>query len=294
MWSRLARLPWVWRCLAKWFLLALVATLALYPRPGLLVKQVRHLCQVELLIQPELPEIRALNREIDALLATNAARRDELRVVEGFVYRRVPYQHDWINWGNLDYWPTAAEVLARQREDCDGRAVLATSILRARGFTNAQIVANLNHVWVTVDQVELLGPQKEKSWRRVGGKTVVTVPGLRSWLGTAAMLSEFPALRSLLILATALVLAYHPCRNVTGLLAVTVLALVGFLLVLDWGHRLASRSDPRLSAQLVAALALLLAALAAALSAGYWSQRLPVWLGSKKPAGGATARSVKD
>ncbi len=274
MWTRLARLPWVWRCLVKWGLLAGVILVVLYPRLDLLLRHVRHLRDVESLIQPDLPEIAAMNREIDAQLATNSPRRDEFKAVERFVYQRVPYKYDWINWGNLDYWPTTAEVLERQREDCDGRAVLAASLLRARGFKTAQIVANLNHVWVAVDKTELMGPQKEKNLRRVGGKTVVTLPGLRTWLGCAAMISEFPAIRSLIILATVLVLAYHPHRNVTGLLAVTTAALVGFVLLLDWGNRLESRDEATLSAQLLAAFGLLLLAVVAALLAGRWVERL--------------------
>ncbi len=276
MWTRLARLPWVWRCLVKWALLASVTIGVLYPHLNLLLRQIQHLRNVESLIQPGLSEITAMNREIDAQLATNALRRDEFKTVERYVYLHIPYKYDWINWGNLDYWPTTAEVLERKREDCDGRAVLATSLLRARGFKTAHIVANLNHVWVAVDKTELMGPEKEKNLRRVGGRTVVTLPGLRTWLGSVAMISEFPAIRSLIILATVLVLAYHPCRNVTGLLAVTTVALVGFVLLLDWGNRLESRSEVTLSLQLIAAFGLLLLALVAALLAGRWLERIRV------------------
>lgn len=274
----MARLPRAWRWLVKWTLLALVILIVLFPSAPLLLKQVRHLRDVESLIQPDLPAIAAINRELDARLATNTLRRDEFKAVERYVYQRVPYKYDWLNWGNLDYWPTAAEVLERKREDCDGRAVLATSILRARGFQTAHIVANLNHVWVVVDKTELMGPQKEKNLRRVGGKTVVTLPGLRTWLGAVAMIGEFPAIRSLIILAAVLIQAYHPCRNVTGLLAVTAVALVGFVLVLDWGHRLESRNEATLSPQIIAALGLLFLALVAALLAGRWIARVQTWL----------------
>lgn len=277
MWTRLARLPCVWRWLAKWALFALVTAFVLYPHVGLLLKQVQHLRNVESLIQPDLPEIATINHELDALLATNILRRDEFKAVERYVYQHVPYKYDWINWGNLDYWPTAAEVLERKCEDCDGRAVLATSILRARGFKTAHVVANLNHVWVAVDRTELMGPQKEKNLQRVGGKTVVTLPGLKTWLGSVAMISEFPAFRSLIIIAVALLLSYHPCRNITGLLAVMTTALVGFVLMLDWGHRLEARSEPTLSGQLIAAFLLMLAALLASLFAA----RLMAWIQSR-------------
>jgi hypothetical protein len=84
------------------------------------------------------------------------------------------------------------------------------------------------------------------------------------------MVSEFPAIRSLIILATVLVLAYHPCRNLTGLLAVTTVALVGFVLLLDWGNRLEPRSEAPLSLQLIVAFGLMLLAWVAALLAGRW------------------------
>jgi len=143
---------------------------------------------------------------------------------------------------------------------------------------------------VTVDKTELMGPRKEKNLRRVGGKTVVTLPGLRTWLSAAAMISEFPALRSLIILATALVLAYHPCRNITGLLAITTVALVGFVLLLDWGNRLEARNEVRLSAQLLVALGLLLLAGLGALLAEWWVARIQARFG--KPPIAASASSV--
>jgi hypothetical protein len=277
MWTRLARLPGVWRWLVKWAVLAFVTAFALYPNVSLLLKQVQHLRDVESLIQPDLPEIAAINREIDAQLATNALRRDEFKAVERYVYQRVPYKYDWLNWGNLDYWPTTAEVLQRRREDCDGRAVLAVSILRARGFKSAHVVANLNHVWVAVDKTELMSPQKEKNLRRVGGKTVITLPGSKTWLGSVAMISEFPAFRSMIIIAAALVLAYHPCRNITGFLGVTTVALVGFVLLLDWGNRLETRTEAAFSVQLIAAFLLMLMALLTSL----FATRFAAWIPSR-------------
>ena len=128
MWTQLARLPWVWRCFVKWTLLASVTIGVLYPHLNLLLRQAQHLRDVESLIPPDLPEIAAMNREIDARLATNTLRRDEFKTVERYVYQRVPYKYDWVNWGHLAYWPTTAEVLKRKREDCAGRAALAPSL----------------------------------------------------------------------------------------------------------------------------------------------------------------------
>jgi len=267
MWTRLACLPLVWRVLVKWLLLGLVTSFALFPNLVLLLRHIQHLRNVEALIQPDLPQIADINREIAAKLKPDATMKDEFRAVERWVYEHIHYEYDWFNWGNLDYWPTAAEVLERKREDCDGQAVLAASILRARGFKTAHIVANLQHVWVAVDGDELMGPQKDKNFRRVAGRTVLTLPQWRTVLAGSSMICKFPALRSLLILAAALVLAYHPCRNLTGLLAVFTVALVGFILLLDWGNRFDARSPTLALGPLIGSLILLADALVGALLA---------------------------
>ena len=132
MWNRLAQLPFIWRFAVKGALLLLIILFVLFPHPGLLYKQIQHLRNVESLIQPDLPEIAEINRELDDQLGEGSSRAEEFKAVERYVYRNIAYKFDWFNWGNLDYWPTAKEVLERKTEDCDGRAILAASILRAR------------------------------------------------------------------------------------------------------------------------------------------------------------------
>lgn len=267
-WQWLAGLRWVWRWLVKLTLFGGVVLFALYPHPVRLAVHLQHLSHIESLIQPALPELAAINREIDAKLPAGGTRQQEFKAVERYVYDHIRYEYDWFNWGNLDYWPTAREVLDRKREDCDGQAVLAASILRARGFKTATVVANLQHVWVTVDKTELMGPQPDKNFRRVGGKVVVTLPQWRTWLASAAMICKFPSVRALLILFTALVLAYHPCRNLTGLFALSVVALVGFVLLLDWANHFEPRANELGLGLLSAAIGLLVCAWLGALLAG--------------------------
>ena len=267
-WSWLAGLRLGWRWLVKMGLLGLVILFALYPHPVLLAIHLRHIRDIESLIQPDLPEMAEINREIDAKLPAGAARKEEFKAVERYVYEHIRYEYDWFNWGNLDYWPTAQEVLTRKREDCDGQAVLAASILRARGFKTATLVANLQHVWVTVDGVELMGPQRDKNLRRVGGKMVVTLPAWRTLLASGSMICKFPAVRSLLILFAALVLAYHPCRHLTGWLALSVMALVGFVVLLDWANRFEPRANELGLGLLSGAIGLLACAWVGALLAG--------------------------
>ena len=71
LWEKLARLRFPWRASLKLLLFGLVTLAVLYPHPVLLVKQIQHLADVESLIQPDLPAMAEINRDIDTLLATN-------------------------------------------------------------------------------------------------------------------------------------------------------------------------------------------------------------------------------
>ncbi len=109
-----------------------------------------------------------MNREIDAQLATNALRRTNSKPSSATSICTSPTNTTG-STGQPRYWPTTAESWsANARIATVGR--VATSLLRARGFKTAHIVANLNHVWVAVDKTELMGPEKEKNLRRVGGE----------------------------------------------------------------------------------------------------------------------------
>ncbi|PAW87626.1 MAG: hypothetical protein B9S33_05920 [Pedosphaera sp. Tous-C6FEB] len=240
---------WAWladqrplkRVSLKLALLAVVVLFALYPNPVLLVRQAGHLLDMESLIQPNLPAMPEINRSIDQLLATNTVPLTEFKAVERFVLRRISYQYDWHGWWNLDYWPTAAEVWERQREDCDGRAVLAVSILRARGHQDARLVANLQHVWVAVGTNELMGPMADKNFRREGGKTIVTFPALKTLLDSLAMTCKFPAWRVVLMLVTVLALVFHPAMDRGRFAMLCTAMLAGYVVFLDWCVRRVDR-----------------------------------------------------
>lgn len=239
------------RASLKLALFAAVVLFALYPNPVLLVRQIGHLLDTESLIQPDLPAMPEINRAIDQLIATNVPALTEFKAVERFVYRRIAYQYDWHGWWNLDYWPTAAEVWERQREDCDGRAVLATSILRARGHADARLVANLQHVWVAVGTNELMGPMADKNFRREGGKlvdgklvgakTVITLPALKTLLDSLAMTCKFPAWRVVLMLVTLLALLFHPAADAGRFAMLCAVMLAGYAVFLDWCVRRVDR-----------------------------------------------------
>jgi len=255
----------------KLAIFAVVVLFALYPNPVLLVRQIFHLFDTESLIQPDLPAMPAINREIDQLIATNKPVLTEFKAVERFVYRRIRYQYDWHGWWNLDYWPTTAEVWERQREDCDGRAVLAVSILRARGHPEARLVANLQHVWVAVGTNELMGPMEDKNFRREGGKmvngklvgakTLITMPSLKTVLDSLAMTCKFPAWRVVLILVTLLALAFHPGTDAGRFAVLCAIMLAGHAVFIDWCVRRIDRDVPEFDWNLPVAAVMIIGAL---------------------------------
>lgn len=251
-----------------------VILFTLYPNPVLLVRQLGHYLDTESLIQPDLPAMPGINREIDQLLGTNTPTLTEFKAVERFVYRRIPYQYDWHGWWNLDYWPTAAEVWERKREDCDGRAVLAASILRARGHADARLVANLQHVWVAVGTNELMGPMADKNFRREGGKmvdgklvgakTVITLPAFKTLLDSLAMACKFPAWRVVLMLVTLLALVFHPAADAGRFAMLCAGMLAGYAVFLDWCVRRVDRDAAGFDWNFPVAVVLILGALALA------------------------------
>jgi len=122
-----------------------------------------------------------------------------LKAVEEYVHKKIPYEWDWNTWGAVDYLPTVSEVLEKGREDCDGRAVVAASLLSALGF-KAEIVTDFAHVWVKTEHGEVMGPGKKKA-------VVATDEGLKMQHGALGQLpkalaygiSPFPLMRELIL-----------------------------------------------------------------------------------------------
>jgi hypothetical protein len=273
IWDRLAAMSNPRRRFAKLGILALVVFFVLFPNPYRLVLEIMHLCNVESLIQPSMPAMTEINAELDKLTPPDATRQQQFKIIEKFVYQKIKYQYDWYLWGNLDYWPTATECWDRKSEDCDGRAILAATILRARGFKEARIVANLNHVWVAVGPDELMGPQAEKNIQKVNGKTVVTLPGWQTLLDTVALSSKFPILRHLIIYFTLLLLCLHPRRDVTGFFFSATVGLVGFALVFEYAAIRLDREVNGINASLVVGGLLLFGSLGLAALMGRFRDR---------------------
>ncbi len=237
LWERLARIHLVWRLLVKIGMFMVTLFFVLNPHPVLFMKQLPRYADMESLIQTDFQGLETINRDIDAMLPPGADQKQELAVVQKYVYQHIRYTYDWDNWGNIDFWPTAEQVWERRQEDCDGQAVLAASILRSRGFSSATLVGNIQHIWVQLDQQDLMSPMAEQNISREKGKLVVRLPSLKVILGAMAIyITDFPTIRNLLLFWVILLLCYHPNTTFIHFLGTMSIGLLGFILLKDWAY----------------------------------------------------------
>lgn len=199
-WRKLHDRAWYVRWAVKGVAVALTLLLIAYPYPHLLARNVQRWRNPNTLIEPDNPRLQPMLTELQARLAPSLPPQKALRVVEKFVYEKVPYEWDWDTWGVADYIPTVDEVLDKGGEDCDGRAVIAASLHRALGH-KADLVSDFAHVWVKTDRGETMGPRKSKSLvasdkggTRIAWRTLLNVPRAVGY-----GIGCFPLLRELIL-----------------------------------------------------------------------------------------------
>jgi len=268
-------LHWLWRLnesrrLVRWpiklAMVCLTALVVCFPHPKRFIEQVNRWRNPNALIEPEAPALRPMIDELAPEVAALKNPEEVLRLIEAFVYTHVPYDWDWNTWGMADYTPTVAQVIQKGREDCDGRAVLAASLLRHFGF-DAHLVSNFAHVWVSTPRGDIMGPGKRKA-------IVATDKGVKfNWHGLTVLpraagfgIAVFPFLRELLILCVVWLIAISrrvPMKRQIVLLVVMASALA---LLRQGGS---SYRHPTLWLQLLATAAIVAAIIAPCI----WSRR---------------------
>lgn len=220
-WSR-----WYFRSVAKCVIFSVVTLFVCFPFPSQLIRNLGHLRNLQGMIEPNAPELAGWDQEVRSRIEKAASSQPTTapdvvpssrlaqREVERFVLEKVRYEWDWNLWGSADYMPTVAEMFEKAKEyggqvkeDCDGRAVMAASLLKRLGY-EPTIVTDLRHVWVTTPEGEWMGPG--------GAKTMVaTSQGTRvNWESAAGNfaislsygVAVFPFMRELIILITLFVL----------------------------------------------------------------------------------------
>jgi len=271
-------LRWLWRLneARRWVrwptklaLVCLTALVVCFPHPKRFIQQLHRWRNPNALIEPDAPALRPMIEELEPEVAALKDPKAVLRLIEAFVYKHVPYDWDWNTWGMADYTPTVAQVIQKGREDCDGRAVLAASLLRHFGF-DAHLVSNFAHVWVSTPRGDAMGPGKRKA-------IVATDKGVKfNWRGLAVLpraagfgIAVFPRLRELMILLVVWLMIISrrvPLKRQLALLGMMTAAL------LLLGEAGASYRHPIVWLQILATLVLL----AATIAPSIWSRRTPL------------------
>lgn len=242
---------WYVRMPLKWAIFGLVTFFVLFPYPRQFAQNLSHLRNMQAMIDPTAPQLESLQLKLEQQLQKTAATQPALaknpafvlRHVERLVLDEVHYEWDWNLWGSADYMPTVAEIFekaketdGRLREDCDGRAVIAASLMKRLGY-NATLVSDLSHVWVKTPEGEWMGPG--------GQKTLVATPeGNRiAWRTLLANIpicisfgiGVFPFFREFIILSAAFLLSWHR-RTPWRIAAAGLILLIQGLLFMRLGY----------------------------------------------------------
>ncbi|PWI47927.1 hypothetical protein CEE45_09130 [Candidatus Heimdallarchaeota archaeon B3_Heim] len=109
-------------------------------------------------IQPDNPQIEEFNAKFEDYYANEFVPLSsfpsdpielEIYAVGRFTIQEIEYGEDITNYLSWDYRPSLSEVLNRGSDDCDGRAIVACSLLTFRGY-DSYVVIGKWHAWVEV------------------------------------------------------------------------------------------------------------------------------------------------
>lgn len=123
-------------------------------------EQFKRRMQLTSLLDPSNLDVGVLNGNFELFLQESeqiAKTRDkfssleeyEVSMVEIFTYLHVKYKSDLMQYLVIDHRPTVSEVMRAGVDDCDGRAILAATLLLFRGY-DAWVLAGPWHHWVQV------------------------------------------------------------------------------------------------------------------------------------------------
>ena len=130
--------------------------------PFVVVDQVERRVDLSSLIDPNALPIAELNQEFEAFLRTREhpsvtsssqglmdPQIVELMSIELFVYLRIGYRSDFVQHLAVDHLATDVEIARAGSDDCDGIAIIATSLMLHRGY-DAWVLVAPGHTWVEV------------------------------------------------------------------------------------------------------------------------------------------------
>lgn len=245
-WTRWHLGPRRYRLPLKCALFILTTALVLYPKVWLLPTEVGRIRDMNSVLDPENPGLAPLEAEVRNSLADGATPPDALAAVQQAVYERISYSWDWDVWGVVEYLPTVEEALAKGREDCDGRAVVAASLLRRMGY-DAWLVSDLLHCWVETEYGETMNPtggDKTLVGAEQGTDATVTLGLLRNIArGLSYGVAVFPLGRELIIVGALALLTMQPWSSFWRRVAGVLMLLLALALIRSAGQAAALEGD---------------------------------------------------
>jgi len=226
---------WLNTCRARWrwpLKLLLLCLLVLWV--DLLPAQIHRYMNPNGLVDPS-SELQPLVDEFEMERQPDWTRQELMNHIEAFVYRKITYARDWNIWGNIDYFPTVREAVKKGREDCDGRAIVAASMLQRYGF-DAELMGNFDHIWVKTDIGETMSPgdhvfvQFTDEGRKLNWSALWDAPN-----DFCHGVAIFPLWRELIIVLGFWLLMISRRLNLKYALGGLALLVIGLLLVRDGG-----------------------------------------------------------
>ena len=233
----LNRLRWPLRVPFKAAVFIVTVLAVCFPYPGRLITHIGRWRDPNVLIEPGAAALQPLIAELAPQVPADMTPEDILLTVQRFVHEKIPYDWDWNTWGVADYVPTVTEAIEQGREDCDGRAVVAASLLTHFGL-KAQLVSDFAHVWVHTEFGETMGPGERKAFVATE-EGVELRPGalIQTPNALALAIAVFPLIRELIILVVLWLLLLRPQEGVFRNSIMLVLLVVGLMLLRTGGRQ---------------------------------------------------------
>ncbi|MCC6443109.1 MAG: transglutaminase domain-containing protein [Armatimonadetes bacterium] len=149
-------------------LMALWAVLVCYPNPLVIARNLWHYASF--------PVDAGIARAFEGRLPRKPAE------IEAFVLDFVRYRYDWQLYGVPWYVPSPREAIRDRAGDCEARAFVLASLLKAKGIPY-QIQASPAHMWVSYPgkAANRLENDREAYVRKVDGRWSLRLPNLAEW-----------------------------------------------------------------------------------------------------------------
>ena len=228
-------LHWTIRLPIKGTLFGLTVLVVCFPYPRLFLRHIQHWSDPSVLVDPTDPALQPLSDELRLKITDELTPKQVLATVQEYVRGRIEYDWDWNTWGMADYLPTVGDTIALGREDCDGQAVVAASLLSHLGY-DAELVTDFAHVWVKTEVGETMGPGKHKAIIASKDGLQVTLQAIGEVPRALGLgIAVFPFLRELIIVFVMWLLLLRPCGGASCYVTALLLFVLGLYLLREGG-----------------------------------------------------------